>query len=275
MRRSALKAEAAALEARLLAALEASGRHPDGLGAADLATIDALHLGGAAASAVLLDRLPLRAGLAVLDVGCGSGGVARLLAARGSGLVLGIDRDPLLLALARRLAARVGLAHRAVFLRADALALPFPDHAFDGAVSLHLSMAVARKRALRAEAFRVIRPGGFFGLYDATAGPAGPPLLYPTPWAETAATSFVESPAETRAELERVGFRVEAELDLTELAREGLRRLRARLAEAADPALLPGPHLLMGRRFSEKLANLARALAEERLRAIAFLARKP
>lgn len=270
-----MEADAPALEARLLAALAAAGRDPARLGATDLAGLDALHLGGAAASAQILERLPLRPGLAILDIGCGAGGTARLLAARGSGLVLGVDRDPLLITLARRLAARVGLAERTRFALADALALPFADHGFDGAVSLHLAMAVADKETLRAEAFRVIRPGGFLALYDATAGPAGPPLLYPTPWAETAAASFVESPAETRAGLERVGFRVEAELDLTELAREGLLRLRARLDTTVDPARVPGPHLLMGRNFAEKLAHVAHALAEDRLRAVAFLARKP
>ncbi len=268
------EAGAAALEARLLAALAAAGRDPNRLQPADLAGIDALHLGGAAASAKLLERLPLRPGLAILDIGCGAGDTARLLAERAEAFVLGIDRDPLLLALARRLAARVGLAEHTAYLRADALALPFADSSFDGAVSLHLSMAVAAKAELWAEAFRVVRPGGFLGLYDAVAGPAGAPLRYPTPWAESAAASFVENPTETRAGLERAGFRVETELDLGELAREGLQRLRARLDAAPDPARVPGPHLLMGPRFAEKLDNVARALAEGRLRAIAFLARR-
>lgn len=266
---------AGVLEARLLAALAAAGREPDRLRSADLAALDCLHLGGAAASAKLLERLPLRPGLAILDIGCGGGNTARLLAERARALVVGVDRDPVLLALAKRLAARVGLAERTAFLLADALALPFPDAAFDGALSLHLAMAVAAKDRLRAEAFRVLRPGGFLGLYDAVAGPAGPPLLYPTPWAETAAASFVESPEATRAGLARVGFRIEAELDLTELARAGLLRLRARLEAAADPSRVPGPHLLMGQNFAEKLANLARAFEAERLRAVAFIARKP
>lgn len=74
---------------------------------------------------------------------------------------------------------------------------------------------------------------------------------------------------------ERSSSRVEAELDLTELAREGLLRLRTRLEAAAQPARVPGPHLLMGPRLAEKLANLARAFEAERLRAVAFIARKP
>jgi SAM-dependent methyltransferase len=44
---------------------------------------------------VVLDALPLRPGMRVLEVGCGPGALARAMAARvGTGFVLGIDRSP-------------------------------------------------------------------------------------------------------------------------------------------------------------------------------------
>jgi cyclopropane fatty-acyl-phospholipid synthase-like methyltransferase len=45
--------------------------------------------------ALLVDSLPLRDGMRVLEIGCGPGAAARAVAARlGSGHLLGIDRSP-------------------------------------------------------------------------------------------------------------------------------------------------------------------------------------
>jgi len=45
--------------------------------------------------AAIVDALPLRPGLRVLEIGCGSGAAARAVLARiGEGYVLGIDRSP-------------------------------------------------------------------------------------------------------------------------------------------------------------------------------------
>jgi 2-polyprenyl-3-methyl-5-hydroxy-6-metoxy-1,4-benzoquinol methylase len=43
--------------------------------------------------AAILDALPLREGLRVLEVGCGPGALARAMAGRGA-IVLGLDRSP-------------------------------------------------------------------------------------------------------------------------------------------------------------------------------------
>ncbi len=54
--------------------------------------------------AAVLEALPLREGLRVLEVGCGSGALARAIADRvgPSGRVLGIDRSPLAVQAAER-----------------------------------------------------------------------------------------------------------------------------------------------------------------------------
>lgn len=54
----------------------------------------------------LLDRLPLRAGMRVLEIGCGPGAAAREIVCRiGNGHVLAIDRSAKAIALARKASA--------------------------------------------------------------------------------------------------------------------------------------------------------------------------
>jgi ubiquinone/menaquinone biosynthesis C-methylase UbiE len=97
----------------------------------------------------------------VLDVGCGTGYFARLLAqAVGpEGLVVGIDPSPEMIAYARRKASR---ARNCRFQVGTAQALPFPAEYFDVVVSslvLHHVPDDLRVPALQ-EMWRVLRPGG-------------------------------------------------------------------------------------------------------------------
>lgn len=106
--------------------------------------------------AVIKSVIPSLAGIRILDVGCGSGGLARLLAEEGAE-VTGIDPNPQALTAART------LAPAARFEAASAEALPFEDAAFDVVLvvnALHHVPLHAMDRAL-AEAGRVARPGGW------------------------------------------------------------------------------------------------------------------
>ena len=106
--------------------------------------------------AVLKSVVPSLAGIRILDVGCGSGGLARLLAEEGAE-VTGIDPNPQAPTAART------LAPAARFEEASAEALPFEDAAFDVVLvvnALHHVPLDAMDRAL-AEAARVARPGGW------------------------------------------------------------------------------------------------------------------
>ena len=73
-----------------------------------------------------LEKAPKR----ILDLATGTGDLALMLKERAPGAeVVGADFAPPMLAIARRKAEARGLEVR--FLEADALALPFPDGAFD------------------------------------------------------------------------------------------------------------------------------------------------
>lgn len=97
----------------------------------------------------------------VLDLGCGDGGVARLLAER-AGLVhapVGVDLSTVML----RIAAQNGGRRRPVALVAAAASrLPFADATFDLIVSAHLFRRLEDDTLFRVllEAQRVLRPGG-------------------------------------------------------------------------------------------------------------------
>jgi SAM-dependent methyltransferase len=106
------------------------------------------------------ERLAIRGGERVLEIGCGTGGEARAHAAAAgrSGLVVGIDRDAELLsaALGRLAPGRPAPC----FVRGDVLALPFRDARFDAVVADRVLHLLDDPALAVAELHRVLRPGG-------------------------------------------------------------------------------------------------------------------
>ncbi len=99
-------------------------------------------------------------GLRALDIGCGPGAFARLLAHRGA-RVVGVDLSPRMVELAREAAAEAGLADAASFEAADATAPGgLPRGPFD-LVTLVLSLQnMDDPAAVLRNAARALRPGG-------------------------------------------------------------------------------------------------------------------
>jgi len=100
----------------------------------------------------------------VLDLCCGSGDLAFRAAASGARDVVGADFTLPMLAIARRRGRASGSACR--FVQADALALPFPDAAFDALTVAYGLRNVADLPAALSEMRRVLAPGGRVAILD-------------------------------------------------------------------------------------------------------------
>jgi ubiquinone/menaquinone biosynthesis C-methylase UbiE len=104
-----------------------------------------------------VNRLAIRPGESVLDVGCGAGTLA-IQVARAGGRVSGIDIAPYVIAEARLEARAAGC--NIEFDVGDAESLPFVDHQFDTTVTMFGAMFAFRPERAAAELVRVTRPGG-------------------------------------------------------------------------------------------------------------------
>ncbi len=131
------------------------------------------HLGGVAAledraagasyralAGSLWDAMAVGPDDTVLDVGCGSGALDRLLVPRlRHGRIVATDLNRFLLREAAVLAEGMPIS----FQHANAEQLPFPDAVFDAAFSVTVLEECDADRALR-ELYRVVKPGGRAGV---------------------------------------------------------------------------------------------------------------
>jgi sarcosine/dimethylglycine N-methyltransferase len=243
------------LERAILDALVAAGKDIDALSVNDLAPADHFH-GGAKKATDRLARLAgLRPGQRVLDVGGGIGGPARTLAAQYGCTVTVIDPTESFVRAGAALTARLGLADRVTHRAGNALALDVPPGAFDVVWTQNSGMNIADKETLYAGFARVLLPGGLLVLQEPMAGPVQP-LVFPVMWARDASSSFLRSPDEMRALIERAGFTARAWDDVTE--------------ETATPPGAPipayaAPRIIMGDALDEITRAGQRNRAEHRL----------
>lgn len=126
---------------------------------------DELPLWSATFGLLLFEHLPLRPHSVALDVGCGTGFPLLELAERlgPDSFVHGIDPWATALVRTDRKRRTKHIANARVYV-ADAVRMPFVDHAFDLVVSNLGLNNFADPRASLAECRRVLRPSGTFAL---------------------------------------------------------------------------------------------------------------
>ena len=108
----------------------------------------------------------LRAGMELLDLGCGPGSITAGLAdAVRPGTVTGLDLNESQLDIARERARRLGLENMEL-TSGDALRMPFPDGRFDAVHCHGFLMHSSSLRDQLEEIRRVLRPGGILSSRD-------------------------------------------------------------------------------------------------------------
>lgn len=253
--------------------LASLGKTPDTVGIADLAPVDEFHIGGRQASENFLDQFGLEPGQRVLDIGCGLGGPARFTAHRYDVGVDGIDLTAEYVETGTALNRWVGLHDRIALRQGSALDLPYQDGCFDAAYLMHVGMNIADKAALFAQAFRTLRPGSVFGIYDVMqVGDNG--VEFPVPWASDAGDSHLSTPVAYREALLASGFMVSTERNRGAFAMEFFDRLKAQNAARHGPPPL-GLHILMGTSTAQKIGNMIAGVAAGHIAPVEMIAHKP
>jgi arsenite methyltransferase len=128
-----------------------------------------LHPGGERLTLRLAELAGITRGTRVVDVACGTGTTARLLARELGAETVGVDLGVEAIERATRLARAAGLAGRARFVHGDAEALPLADASFDVALSECSLCTFPDKQRAIAELVRVLRPEGTVAIADVTA----------------------------------------------------------------------------------------------------------
>jgi len=254
------------------AALDSAGLDRATLRPADLAPVDEFHIRGRAATMEIADALALTANSHVLDLGSGLGGPARTLVELTGCRVTGVDLTPEFCEVATALSEWTGLADRLDFRVGDATATGLPDAAVDAAVTLHVAMNIADKPALYDEAFRVVRPGGTFVVYDVLQGEGGD-VHYPVPWATDPSISFLATPDEMRELLTAAGFEITSDVDSSDESLAWFQQVRARIERDGPPPVTFAAFL--GESFGQMAANQVANLAQRRIRTVMYVCSRP
>ncbi len=111
-------------------------------------------------------KAEVQCGKTLLDVGCGIGGPACLLAAEFGLKVTGVDLLDWNVAAASSLATRRGLGGQCRFIQSNALSLPFDDGSYDYVFGMDAWCHIPGRDKLLAECHRVLKADGTILFHD-------------------------------------------------------------------------------------------------------------
>ena len=230
--------------------------------------------GGAGNIAKIVDGVDLK-GKRVLDIGCGTGGPAFILARTYGANVVGTDLEPHLIEIAKERAAKLALVEKIDFRVVEPGPLSFPDSSFDCVVSSGAFTQIEDKLGMFKEVHRVLKLGGVFSCYDwmKSEGEYSDDMLY---WFKVEELTYaMETPERQEKILTEAGFVDVAITDASNWYREHVRLEYEKIRGELYPRMLE----LFGKEQSEHFVENWRAMMvvceKHEMRQVYTRSRKP
>ena len=217
----------------------------------DLSSVDEFHVRGLEVSKELAQNI-ISNNLKVLDVGCGIGGPARMLADEKNCMVTGLDLSQEFIDTAKALSKLVNLDSKTTFLKGDALDLPFENNSFDVVWTQHVQMNILKKKKFYSEIFRVLKTGGKFLYYDIFKS-SDNDINYPMPWASREDLSHLINITELEIIFNSLGFNSFSKKNQTNAGLNSIKQMLSNIKEFGPPKM--GLNVLMGKDTKEKILN--------------------
>ncbi|MFK7772055.1 MAG: class I SAM-dependent methyltransferase [Saprospiraceae bacterium] len=227
----------------------------------DIAGVDEFHVRGAQVSKELAESIEIK-NTRLLDVGCGIGGPARMLADEYGCQVTGIDLSQEFIRTATNLSELIKLSDKTNFVCGDATELPFENKSFDVVWTQHVQMNVKDKKKFYSEINRVLTDEGIFLYYDIFKK-GNNKVSYPMPWASESEISFLAPPTEMENILSDLKFKNFKSVNQTDKGIFFFEKFLKKIDQFGPPKL--GLNVLMGTSTKIKISNLLNGLTEGNL----------
>jgi len=111
-------------------------------------------------------KMGLKENMKVLDVGCGVGGPAREIVKFSGANVIGFNNNDYQIERATRYGEQEGLSHKLSYVKGDFMQMQFEDSSFDAVYAIEATVHAPSLEGIYSEIFRVLKPGGVFGVYE-------------------------------------------------------------------------------------------------------------
>ena len=228
-----------------------------------ISSVDEFHIKGAEVSLEMAKEAELSKELKVLDVGCGIGGPARMIADVFGCSVTGVDLTNEFIRTASLLSQLVGLSGKTEFIIADATELPFEDNTFDVVWTQHAQMNIEEKEKLYSEIHRVLKREGRFIYYDIFSSEKED-LKFPLPWADDSSISFLIKLNDFGKLMKETGFKELLRKERTSDSIDFFETVFENNKKEGSPKI--GLNIFMTEQTSLKLSNLLNNLSENKLK---------
>lgn len=171
----------------------------------------------------LASVMNLKPGMRVLDVGCGVGGPAREIARFSDTNIVGLNNNDFQIQRATAKTKRAGLSDKVTFVKGDFMKLSeqFGENSFDAVYAIEATCHAPNFEGIYGEIFKVLKPGGTFGVYEWCMTDAWDPKV---PKHKEIAHGIevgdgipeMRTLTDARNALKSVGFQIEHEEDLAD-----------------------------------------------------------